>query len=308
MSVITKIRSVYVKENGYHETPYGSNLTKYGKWYGMNGVAWCAIFLSWVMHQAGIPTSVVPKHSYTPSGAQWFKSRGQWHSTPRVGDIAYYDLAGLGRISHVGWVTKVYSDGTWDSWEGNTDAAGGRTGGRVMKKRRSSTGSRGGFGRPKYPGHTSSPAPSSGGKKKSSKGILGMSKSFSIVSKIKQKLVKGKYKTLKLNKKGDVSLLTCNGSAYAITVWVRLSGLKPGQTLHVRGIVASKKKGTKTKIVSTYPVSEFAGSSGDSFAEYVIVGKQGKGKGGRSHRLRVQAWTDSKTATVKEVVVKGLKG
>jgi hypothetical protein len=36
-----------VNEIGNHETPYGSNRSKYGAWYGFNGVPWCAIFESY---------------------------------------------------------------------------------------------------------------------------------------------------------------------------------------------------------------------------------------------------------------------
>lgn len=34
---------------------------KYGKWYGNNGVQWCAQFVSWCVNQAGVSTSIVPK-------------------------------------------------------------------------------------------------------------------------------------------------------------------------------------------------------------------------------------------------------
>ncbi len=34
-------------EIGYAESPSGSNLNKFGKWYGMDGVQWCAIFISY---------------------------------------------------------------------------------------------------------------------------------------------------------------------------------------------------------------------------------------------------------------------
>ena len=29
-----------------------NNYTKYGKWFGMNGVFWCAIFISWIFNKA----------------------------------------------------------------------------------------------------------------------------------------------------------------------------------------------------------------------------------------------------------------
>lgn len=141
---------------GVKESPAGSNKVKYSKWYGLVG-PWCAMFVSWCADQAGIPVSVIPKHAYTPSGRNWFKARGQWGSTPQVGAIAYYNLAGLGRISHVGIVEKVLSDGSFYAIEGNTDEAGGRTGGKVMRKHRKYLGAGGGFGYPAYDGKSTNP-------------------------------------------------------------------------------------------------------------------------------------------------------
>ena len=62
------IVDVAIGELGYRET--GSNSTKYGKWYGMNGAAWCHMFVSWCADQAGISTSVVPKTASTTIHAQ----------------------------------------------------------------------------------------------------------------------------------------------------------------------------------------------------------------------------------------------
>ncbi len=98
---------------------------------------------------AGVPTSVIPKHAYTPTGASWFKARGQWHKTPKVGDVVYYYNAGMGRIAHVGLVTAVHGDGSWTACEGNTSNTGSRTGNGVYLLKRTTTRG-GGFGRPKY--------------------------------------------------------------------------------------------------------------------------------------------------------------
>lgn len=125
-----------------------NNATKYGAWYGMNNVAWCAMFVSWCAHQAGFSTSSIPKHAYTPSGAEFFQKQKRWFTRPAVGDIVYYKFPGMGRISHVGIVETVHKDGSITAIEGNTDEAGGRTGGKVMRKKRSSYIA--GYGRPTY--------------------------------------------------------------------------------------------------------------------------------------------------------------
>lgn len=128
---------------------HGDNLNRYGAWYGMNGLPWCAMFVSWVAAHSKT-ASIIPKFAYTPAGAQWFMSRKAWGHKPRVGAIVFYDTAGLGRISHTGIVEKVFRDGSWYAVEGNTDVAGGRTGGSVRRQKRTTTGSRGGFGYPDY--------------------------------------------------------------------------------------------------------------------------------------------------------------
>lgn len=151
MTTAAKLIAAARRDIGVREHPSGSNRVKYTQWYGMIG-PWCAMAVSYWANRAGIPTSVIPKHAYTPSGKNWFRARKQWGSKPRVGALAYYNLSGLGRVSHVGIVERVYSDGSFDAIEGNTDYRGGRTGGRVMRKRRKALGAGGGFGYPKYGG------------------------------------------------------------------------------------------------------------------------------------------------------------
>lgn len=142
----TGVLNIARKELGYAERP--GNRTKYGRWYGLDGGPWCAIWVSWVADQADA-TDIIPRHAYTPAGAAWFEARDRYSHTPRRGDIAFYRFPGMGRISHVGIVETVHSDGSITALEGNTDWAGGRTGGRVMRKRRPRS-LVDGFGHPAY--------------------------------------------------------------------------------------------------------------------------------------------------------------
>ncbi len=111
------IVDVAIGELGYRET--GKNSTKYGKWYGMNGAAWCHMFVSWCADQAGVSTSVVPKTASTTTGMNWFKRKGLFKYkgkyTPKRGDIVYFKT----NRSHVGIVEKV-SGSTLHTIEGNT--------------------------------------------------------------------------------------------------------------------------------------------------------------------------------------------
>ena len=112
------IVDVAIAEIGYSET--GNNSTKYGKWYGMNGAAWCHMFVSWCANQAGVKTSIVPKTASCSSGMNWFKKKNLFKYkgkyTPKRGDIIYFCSAGS---SHVGIVEKV-SGNTVHTVEGNT--------------------------------------------------------------------------------------------------------------------------------------------------------------------------------------------
>ncbi len=134
-------------ELGYTEVP--TNDTKFGRRYGMNFQPWCAMFVSVKAQDADV-AAIIPRFAYTPAGAQWFKDQGRWGDVPRVGAIAFYDTAGMGRISHVGVVEKVFPDGSWYSLEGNTNTAGSREGKAVARQHRTRVGTRGGFGYPDY--------------------------------------------------------------------------------------------------------------------------------------------------------------
>ena len=50
---MNEIVRVAEKEIGQIEKPLNSNKTKYGKWFGFDGVAWCGMFVSWVYATAG---------------------------------------------------------------------------------------------------------------------------------------------------------------------------------------------------------------------------------------------------------------
>ncbi len=108
-----------------------NNYTEYGRWYGMFDM-WCAMFVSWCADTAGVSTSVVPKHCFTPSGLNWFKQRGLAYSrsqvaagqyTPQPGDIIYFKSGrNSNPTNHVGIVTG-YSGSRVYTVEGNTSSA-----------------------------------------------------------------------------------------------------------------------------------------------------------------------------------------
>ncbi len=108
------------------------NYTKYGKWYGINPGAWCAMFVSWCANQAGISSSIIPKHASCDIGMNYFKNQGTWGwgkywgnykgytvYTPKRGDIIYFGNGNLSDSTHVGIVYAVDSSKVY-TIEGNT--------------------------------------------------------------------------------------------------------------------------------------------------------------------------------------------
>jgi hypothetical protein len=162
-----RLVEVALAEVGYIEGPK-DNETKYGKFTKSNFQPWCGSFCMWVANEAGVK---IPNTVYTPAGAQAFIKAGTWQpvetASPAIGDIVYFDFPndGVDRISHVGIVVAVNTDGTVDVVEGNTSAdkkGDQRNGGeaclknRAYKKkngsklRKSQTVSIVGFGRPSF--------------------------------------------------------------------------------------------------------------------------------------------------------------
>lgn len=126
-------------ELGYAESPPGSNKTKYGRWYGIPEGQWCAMFVSWCFHQAGATAAIAGLQSGkgfagTQAALAYAKKHGWLVKTPEPGDIMIHTTV-PGKTGHTGIVLRAVAGGC-ETIEGNTDAAGGRTGGQVMRKTR----------------------------------------------------------------------------------------------------------------------------------------------------------------------------
>lgn len=79
----------------------------YWSWYGFNGrVAWCACFVSWCYHEAGLSDPCFA--ACQSQGVPWFTSRGQWgargYKDIAPGDSIFFDWDGDGGADHVGIV------------------------------------------------------------------------------------------------------------------------------------------------------------------------------------------------------------
>jgi len=128
---------------GVREAPPGSNHTMFGRWFGVDGVPWCAIFASYcygvgagvVLCRGWRGAGVGPRGvAYVPTLAAWLKATGRWVEEPRPGDLAIFDWDG-GLPDHVGLVIRAVGD-ELHTVEGNTAVGNDSDGGEVMRRRR----------------------------------------------------------------------------------------------------------------------------------------------------------------------------
>ena len=136
MATAKELLTIARKELGNTESPAASNRTKYGKWYGMNGVPWCMIFVQWCFAQAGI---VLPLR--TASCGELMraaKAAGHWVTRDfQPGDVVIYDFPGGAATDHCGIVELELPDYGVQAIEGNTSQSGSQSnGGMVCRKSR----------------------------------------------------------------------------------------------------------------------------------------------------------------------------
>lgn len=138
-------------QDGYREGV--NNATVFGQLFGLQNAEWCNIFAWWTAWASG-GGHLVPHSAYTPTSADFFKNRGQFHSVPKLGDWVFYWHNDLGRIGHVEIVIDPHDGKTFQTCGGNTNDNGSRIGNGVYELWRpiSSVGLKhgAGFGRPKW--------------------------------------------------------------------------------------------------------------------------------------------------------------
>ena len=127
-------------ELGYKESPANSNMTKYGKWYGLDGNPWCMMFVMWLFDQAGILFDqsggllALPKRTASCSDLMnAAKAAGCFITNPKQfqsGDVVIFTFG------HTGILESVRADGVLMTIEGNTGTTNQANGGQVMRKNR----------------------------------------------------------------------------------------------------------------------------------------------------------------------------
>ncbi|MCI6054589.1 CHAP domain-containing protein [Dysosmobacter sp.] len=124
-------------EIGYCESPAGSNKTKYGIWFGLNGQPWCMMFLQWLFHQADAAALLPVKTASCGALMRAAQAAGLWVTGGyRPGDLVIYDFPGGGATDHCGIVEAAEAE-TVTAIEGNTADGNDANGGMVMRRRRS---------------------------------------------------------------------------------------------------------------------------------------------------------------------------
>ena len=127
-----------VKHIGTKESPAGSNIVRFSKWYGITG-PWCAMFATWCYHaahsktfQKGVRYAYVP---YIVQDARKGTNGLTVTKKPLPGDLVCYDWEGNGVADHVG----LFEKGTtmvFHAIEGNTAVGNDSNGGEVMRRSR----------------------------------------------------------------------------------------------------------------------------------------------------------------------------
>ena len=138
MATAKDILAVARKELGYTESPAGSNRTKYGKWFGLDGQPWCMMFVQWCFRQAGAQDLLPALTASCGALMRAAQAKGCWITDGyQPGDVVIYDFPGNNvKTDHCGIVVTALTDGVRNI-EGNTGVGNDSNGGEVMERTRS---------------------------------------------------------------------------------------------------------------------------------------------------------------------------
>lgn len=132
------------KEIGVFEDPPNSNKVKYNTWFYGREVSgsnypWCAVFVSFIFAQAGVPLENIgfsKGYAGCQTAVNHFRATGQLTNNPVTGDIVCYDWTGDGHFDHTGIYVRSLDETHFEAIEGNTSPANQSNGGYVMLKTR----------------------------------------------------------------------------------------------------------------------------------------------------------------------------
>ena len=97
--------------------------TRYGRWYGSEYADWCAMYVSFCLHYAGVPESAFPQEAGCGSWVRALQAHGLYRApgeyTPQSGDLVFFDWQQNGQPDHVGILEKADA-GSLTVLEGNS--------------------------------------------------------------------------------------------------------------------------------------------------------------------------------------------
>jgi len=144
MTTPNKVLAIAKKEVDAAYKEGTNNKNKFGEWYKMDNVPWCAIFVSWCFDQAKSPAvkDVQTKQGFhnCDAGLAYFRKHGQLVDVKdaQPGDIVFFNLDGVsGTSEHVGIIyVNQHEQGQMICFEGNTGTSGSANGDGCYKKTR----------------------------------------------------------------------------------------------------------------------------------------------------------------------------
>lgn len=114
-----------------NETQQTKGYTRYGAWYGMPYEDWCAMFVSFCLNYAEVPTEAFPRDAACESwmetlsdpeeGYELYKNAAEY--SPYPGDLVFFDTDKDGKADHVGIVSGVTPEYTGTEEHYEDDAA-----------------------------------------------------------------------------------------------------------------------------------------------------------------------------------------
>lgn len=122
-------------ELGYTESPAGSNRTKFGAWYGLDGQPWCVMYVQWVFREAGAQELLPVRTASCSALLRGAQAAGLWITKDyRSGDVVLYDFSGRKRTAEHCGIVETVSRGSITAIEGNTGVGNDANGGAVMRR------------------------------------------------------------------------------------------------------------------------------------------------------------------------------
>ena len=119
---------------GYTESPAGSNKTKFGQWYGLDGQPWCMMAVQYWFDKAGMPLPY--KTASCPAMVDYAQKVKKWYTGDfKPGDVVLYNFNSTPGADHVGIVESATAAGV-TAIEGNTSLSSDDNGGAVMRRYR----------------------------------------------------------------------------------------------------------------------------------------------------------------------------